>query len=129
MPFYDISPFPLVVDILLPTVEHYGYLSLTADARVTFSLPDLGLPTMTKIYSTFTQTIRTHLGLFRAASSLIRAEFPMPCSWICNKTVKIWDAATGQCLSTLTTNYILFTPFDGLFFSELLALSLLFFFG
>ncbi len=42
----------------------------------------LGLPTMAKGYSTFTRTIRTHLGLFRVASSFPRAEFHIPCSWI-----------------------------------------------
>ncbi len=37
---------------------------------------------MAKSYSTFTQTTKSHLGLFQAASSFQRTEFHMPCSWI-----------------------------------------------
>ncbi len=74
------SPFPLVVNILLPIVEPHGCLTPIADVRIT-SLPQrLGLPTMAKSYSTSIQT--TQLGLFRVASSFTRAEFHMPCSWI-----------------------------------------------
>ncbi len=79
---YGFSPFPLVVNISLPIVEPYGCLTATADVRITYLPQGLGLPTMTKTYSTSTQTIRTHLGLFRTASSFPRAEFHMPYSWI-----------------------------------------------
>ncbi len=50
------------------------------------SLPQgLGSPTMAKSYSTSTQTIRTHLGLFWAPSSFARARFYTLCSWIYQK--------------------------------------------
>jgi hypothetical protein len=77
-PLYGFYPFPLVVNISLPIGEFYGRLTPTADVRIT-SLPQgLGLPTMAKSYSTSTQTIRAHLGVFQAASSFTRAEFHMP---------------------------------------------------
>src|SRR2546430_1429053 len=74
--------FPLVGNISLPIAEPYGCLTPTADVRITSLLQRLGLPTMTKSYSTSTRTIGTHLGLFLGASSFTRAEFHMPCSWI-----------------------------------------------
>ena len=77
---YCVSPFPPVVNISLPIVELYRYLTPTADVRIIFLPLGLGLPTMAKRYSTSTQTIWAHLGLFRAASSFLRAKFHMPCS-------------------------------------------------
>ncbi len=79
---YGFSPFPLVVNISLPIVESYDCLPPTADVCITYLPQCLGLPTMAKSYSTSTQTIRTHLGVFRVASSFSWAEFHISCSWI-----------------------------------------------
>jgi hypothetical protein len=75
IPLYGFSPLPLVVNISLPTVEAYSCLITTADVCITFLPQGLELPTMAKNRSTSTRTIRTHLGLFRAASSCRTANY------------------------------------------------------
>ena len=75
-----VSPFLLVVNILLLIVEPYGCLSSTADVRITYLPQVLGLPTMTNSFSTSTQTIR--IGLFQATSLFSWAKFHIPCNWI-----------------------------------------------